>query len=66
MTKMLTMQQVTDNLQVCERTIKKQILKGELEAVKIGAVYRFFEEDIEAYLKKRKLSYSKKKKVTLI
>lgn len=51
--KMLTLAQVADRLQVSEKTIYRYVEAKELKGVKIGRVWRFYEEDIKKFLDAR-------------
>lgn len=52
--KIYTVQDVAKLLQVTERTIYSKIKSGELPYRKIGRVFRFTQEDVDAYLEEIK------------
>ena len=62
---LLTMEQVTERLNVSNKTIMKAIVKGDMEAFKIGYHWRFSDDQLNAYLAKRTVSFSKRKKMTI-
>ena len=62
---LLTLEQVTEHLNVSDDTVRRAIAKGDMEAFKIGKLWRFSHDQLEAYLAKRTVSFSKRKKMTL-
>lgn len=54
---LMTINEIVDYLQVKIRTIYNLIRKGELPAVKIGKEWRFYREDVEKYLKEKRIRY---------
>lgn len=52
MSDIMTPAQVAERLQITERTVYKYLSNGELEAVKIGRVWRITEEQLQAFIRK--------------
>lgn len=48
----MTPAQVAKRLQVTERTVYKYLANGEMEAVKIGRVWRITEEQLQKFIQK--------------
>ena len=61
-----TLKEVQDMLNVSDKTIMRAIDKGDMEAMKIGKLWRISDEQLNAYLAKRTVSKTKRKKLTLI
>jgi len=55
MEKLLTLQQVSEKLQISENTLYKLARKGEIPAIKIGNQWRFKAQDIERWLEEQKI-----------
>lgn len=51
MSRMLTVQEVADYLQVTPRAVRSWIKQGKLKAVKIGRIIRIREEDLSNLVK---------------
>ena len=51
-TEIYTITQAAQYLQICEKTVRRLILKQELIASKVGKSWRIQKRDIDAYLKK--------------
>lgn len=47
-----TVQQIAEELQVHEQTIRRKIYSGELNAYKVGSSYRISDEQLKKYLEK--------------
>ncbi len=47
---MLTIQQVTDRLQIADETVYRYIRQGKLKAVRVGGLWRVRESDLERFL----------------
>ncbi|GGA57897.1 hypothetical protein GCM10007416_33870 [Kroppenstedtia guangzhouensis] len=52
MSDIMTPAQVAKRLQVTERTVYKYLANGEMEAVKIGRVWRITEEQLQKFIQK--------------
>jgi excisionase family DNA binding protein len=52
---LLTLEQVTEALQCSRQTLRTLLDAGEISATKVGATYRFYEIDVEAYLERRRI-----------
>lgn len=50
--KLLTVEEVAEQLAVNARTVRNLIKNGELEFYKVGGVYRIDEQDFQTYLNK--------------
>lgn len=48
----MTPAQVAKRLQITERTVYKYLSNGEMEAVKIGRVWRITEEQLQEFIRK--------------
>lgn len=48
----MTPAQVAKRLQITERTVYKYLSNGEMEAVKIGRVWRITEEQLQKFVQK--------------
>ncbi|MEK7145846.1 MAG: excisionase family DNA-binding protein [Patescibacteria group bacterium] len=48
--RLLTPEQVADNLQLHHLTVLKFIKSKKLKSIKLGRIYRIREEDLEAFL----------------
>ena len=53
MCEIMTPSEVAERLKVTERTIYKYLANGELEAVKIGRVWRITQEQLKSFLEKK-------------
>lgn len=51
-----TVAQAAQYLQVCDKTVRRLILKGDLLASKVGKSWRIQKKDIEFYLKENRNS----------
>lgn len=49
-TQLLTIRQVADHLQVCERTVRRWIQEGKLRAMRIGRGWRIHPRDLDRLL----------------
>lgn len=49
-TQLLTIRQVADHLQVCERTVRRWIQEDKLKAMKIGRGWRVHPRDLDRLL----------------
>ena len=52
--KLLTVEEVAEQLAVNARTVRNLIKSGDLEFYKVGGVYRIDEQDFKSYLNKIK------------
>ena len=52
---MLSIKDVSERLNISERTVRNLLNSGELYGYKIGGIYRVNEEDLNNYLKKSKV-----------
>ena len=50
--RLLTVQEVADQLRVSTMTVYRLIKGGELRAMRVGKSYRLRDEDVDAYLSK--------------
>ena len=50
--RLLTVQEVADQLRVSTMTVYRLIKGGELRAMRVGKSFRLREEDVDAYLSK--------------
>ena len=48
---MLSIKDVSERLNISERTVRNLLNSGELQGYKIGGIYRVNEEDLNNYLK---------------
>ena len=62
---LFTLEQVTEHLNVSDDTVRRAIAKGDMEAFKIGKLWRISQDQLNAYLTKRTVSFSKRKKMTI-
>lgn len=53
LSEIMTPSEVAERLKVTERTIYKYLANGELEAVKIGRVWRITQEQLKSFLEKK-------------
>ncbi len=58
--KMLTVQQVADQIQVNPETVRNWIRIGELDALDIGGEYRISRADLDDFIQRRKTGRRKK------
>ena len=56
MTKWITTTQLAKELQVSDRTIRYWAVSGEVPAHRVGALFRFRRDEIEAWLSSKKIS----------
>ena len=59
--KMLTVQQVADQIQVNPETVRHWIRTGELDALDIGGAYRISRVDLNDFIQRRKTGRKRKK-----
>jgi excisionase family DNA binding protein len=59
--KMLTVQQIADQIQVNPETVRNWIRTGELDARDIGGEYRISHADLDDFIRRRKRSRKKRK-----
>ena len=52
---MLSIKDVSERLNISERTVRNLLNSGELSGYKIGGIYRVNEEDLNNYLKNSKV-----------
>lgn len=52
----LTVSQTAEYLQVCDKTVRRLISKGDLLASKVGSSWRIQKSDVDFYLKKNRNS----------
>jgi excisionase family DNA binding protein len=52
--RVLTPQQVADQLQVTTQTVVRWLRKGQLKGSKLGRLWRITEEDVDAFLQERR------------
>jgi excisionase family DNA binding protein len=52
----LTVFDVSQNLGVCARTVRRLVHRGELTAYRIGRDYRFTPSDVEIFLERSKIN----------
>lgn len=50
----LTVSQTAEYLQVCDKTVRRLISKGDLLASKVGNSWRIQKSDVDLYLKKNR------------
>ncbi len=60
-----TLQEVAKEYKVSEKTIIKQVEKGDLQGIKIGWLWRFTQDQLDEWQNKRTVSYPKRKKLKL-
>jgi excisionase family DNA binding protein len=51
--KLLTVEQIAENLQVSDQTVRRWIRAGELRAIKLGRAFRIRESDLQEFLNAR-------------
>lgn len=63
--KLYSIEEVVSSWKTSYDTLLRAIKRGDLEGVKMGKCWKFSEEQLNNYLAKRTVSYSKKKKLIL-
>lgn len=58
---MLTISEVSERLNVSERTVRNLIYSGKLPAFKIGGSYRLNETDLNEFINSSKINNTEKK-----
>ena len=58
---LMNIKKVSLFLNVSHLTVRRAIVKGQMEAYKMGRDYRFSQDQLDAYLLKRKVSFKKQK-----
>lgn len=54
MKKALTVQDISERLAVSERTVYNLVERGELQAFRVGRMWRVEEKDLESYIEEQK------------
>ncbi|MBA4544692.1 helix-turn-helix domain-containing protein [Thermoactinomyces daqus] len=52
--KFYTIEEIAEILKVHDRTVRREIERGNLKAVKVGSVWRITHKDFEEYLEKNR------------
>lgn len=60
--KLLTVEEVAENLRVNPDTVRSWIRSGELDAINVGGKYRIYQSDLDDFIERRRTGRKRDKK----